>query len=785
MIPAALTFSSTGPWAIAAAGGLLLCAILTLYGYAKNGGLRRGWPGLVLKLAGLVLLCLCALEPQWTGQRARPGANVIAILADNSQSMTLTDAGANDSRGAQLRTVLDPSRALWLATLGDSFDVRRYGFDTRLHAFDDFGALAFDGRSSALGSALETLEGRFRGRPFAGLLLFTDGNATDFAELASLPSLPPVYPVIIGGSGPARDLALGKVSVAQSAFEDAPLTVDAALSAFGCAGEPAIVRLTDREGKLVEEQRLTAPEPGHSGGVRFQVKPEGAGLSFYRLEARLENDAASATEATPANNTRLIVTDRGQGPYRILYVSGRPNWEYKFLQRSVEADAQLQMTGLVRVARREPKFDFRGRAGESSNPLFRGFGDQSREAAGTYDQPVLIRLNTQDEVELRAGFPATAEDLYKWHAVVIDDLEAAFFTTAQATLLQKFVSGRGGGMLMLGGMESFAEGAYARTPIGDMLPVYLGGAAEMAAAKPPGPLRYELDREGWLQPWARLRNSEDGEKERLAAMPGFEVLNRVRDVKPGASVIATALDPKGQSVPALVVQRFGLGRTAALTIGDVWRWGMRSPEARTDMERAWRQLVRWLVADVPGRVSLTSEPVPGDAAGAIRLQARVRDPKWQPVDNATVTVEIESVIADGTPPAPLKLTAQSSPDEAGLSEATFVPRNAAAFRARAVVVNAAGAEEGRAEAGWASDPAAAEFQSLVPNRASLEELARQTGGRVLQIDELDAWARELPSEKAPVMETWSQPLWHTPWIFLLAVACLCGEWAWRRTHGLP
>jgi uncharacterized membrane protein len=589
----------------------------------------------------------------------------------------------------------------------------------------------------------------------------------------------------MGGNGPARDLALGKVSVAQSAFEDAPVTVDAALNAFGCAGESAIVRLTDREGKTVEEQRVTAPEAGKAGNVRFQVKAAGTGLTFYRLEATLEKEAAAGTEATRANNSRHIVTDRGQGPYRILYVSGRPNWEYKFLQRAVEADAQVQMTGLIRVARREPKFDFRGRAGETSNPLFRGFGDQSREAAGSYDQPVFVRLNTNDELELRAGFPATPEDLYKWHAVIIDDLEAGFFPIAQAALLQKFVSERGGGLLMLGGMESFAEGEYARTPIGEMLPVYLGTAAESATARPPGPLRYELDREGWLQPWARLRSSEDGEKKRLAGMPGFEVLNRVRDVKPGASIIATALDAQGQAVPALAVQRFGLGRTGALTIGDVWRWGMRSPEARADMERAWRQLLRWLVADVPGRVSLTAEPVAGDAAGAVRFHVRVRDAKWQPVDNASVTVEIESVIAEGAPQPTLKLTAQPSPDEAGLSEATFVPRSAAAFRARASAVNASGAEEGRAEAGWASDPAAAEFQSLLPNRAPLEELARRTGGRVLELNELEEWARQLPSEKAPVMETTSQPLWHTPWIFLLAIACLCGEWAWRRTHGLP
>ena len=786
MILAALTFTSTGPWALAAGGGLLLCALLAVRGYVKNGGLRRGWPGLALKLAGLALLCLCAMEPQWTGQRARPGANVFAILADNSQSMGLTDADAKESRGAQMRTALDPSRSHWPATLSDSFDVRRYGFDARLHSVEDFGTLTFDGRASALGSTLKTLEGRFRGRPFAGVLLFTDGIATDLGNLSGdLASLPPVYPVVVGGSGPALDLALGKVSVTQSAFEDAPVTVDAALTSFGCAGKPVIVRLTDRAGKLVEEQRLNAPPVGQSGGVRFQVKPEGLGLSFYRLEARLEKEPADSKEATLANNTRLIVTDRGQGPYRILYVSGRPNWEYKFLQRAVMADPQLQMTGLMRVARREPKFDFRGRAGETSNPLFRGFGDQSREAAGSYDQPVLVRLNTLDDVELQAGFPATAEDLYKWHAVIIDDLEAAFFTAAQAALLQKFVSERGGGVMMLGGMESFAEGAYARTPIGDMLPVYLTGATEAASAKAPGPLRYELDREGWLQPWARLRSSEDGERQRLAAMPAFEVMNRVRDVKPGASTIAAAVDEKGQSAPALVVQRFGLGRTAALTIGDVWRWGMKSPEARTDMERAWRQLLRWMVADVPGRVSLTVEPLPGDATGAVKLQVRVRDAKWQPVDNTTVAVEIESVMADGTPPATLKLTAQPSSGEAGLSEATFVPRSAAAFRARAVAMNASGTEEGRAEAGWTSDPAAAEFASLVPNRTSMEELARRTGGRVLTVDELDAWARNLPSEKAPVMETTSQPLWHTPWIFILAIACLCGEWAWRRTHGMP
>ena len=82
----------------------------------------------------------------------------------------------------------------------------------------------------------------------------------------------------------------------------------------------------------------------------------------------------------------------------------------------------------------------------------------------------------------------------------------------------------------------------------------------------------------------------------------------VAGVKPGASVIATVADTSGKSYPAVVVQRFGHGRTAALTVGDLWRWGLHDAEAHRDMDKAWRQLMHWLVTDVPNRVELAVEP---------------------------------------------------------------------------------------------------------------------------------------------------------------------------------
>ncbi len=774
-------------------------AILGVAAVALSWSYRRGpAPGIravcaALKFVAVAALAFCLLEPLTTSQRSKPGANFLAIVADNSQGLQIHDAGAARSRGEELRASLDPAVGTWQTALDSQFQVRRYAFDARLQDVRDFSALDFSGRASAIATSLRSIADRYKGRPLAGVLLFTDGNATDIAGgLPDLAGLPPIYPVVVGKADALRDVSLQRVSVAQSAFEDAPVTAQVDVAGNGVGSDPMVVRVLDAAGKTVAEQSTPAHSDGSSANLRFQWKPEKPGISFFQIRAgtaaemRDTNAAAKSTEATLANNSRVVAVDRGRGPHRILYVAGRPNWEFKFLNRAAQADDQLEVVGLIRIARREPKFAFRGRAGETGNPLFRGFGDQNRETTERYDQPVLTRINTRDDQELRGGFPRTAEELYAYDAVVVDDLESEFFPPAQAMLLQKFVSERGGGFLMLGGMESFQEGGYQRTPIGEMLPVHLDRSG---TGVPLGPVKFQLAREGWLQTWARLRDNDADERTRISGMPAFDVINTVRDVKPAASVVANAVDAAGKEHPALAVQRFGRGRTGALLVGDLWRWGLKDPASHADMDKTWRQLLRWLVSDVPNRVDLTTEPVPGDPNGAVRLHVRARDEKFEPLDNASVSVVVEPVVLDPTASAttnlPVRITATASADEPGLYEATFVPRLTAGFRATASVTNSVGAPAGSAEAGWSTDLAAEEFRSLVPNTALLADIAKRTGGRIVSADALDAFAKELPGRPAPLMETTTQPLWHTPAMFLFALLCLLGEWGIRRWKGLP
>ena len=632
------------------------------------------------------------------------------------------------------------------------------------------------GRSTSLGGALRTAIDRWRGQPVAGALLFTDGNATDLTGgLPPLDGCPPVYPVVLGNEGGLRDISVDKIAVSQTAFEDAPVTVQASVAARGFPGSEIRASLTEIGTGFSAASNTVASLGQRAGGddselnFRFQIQPDKPGIHFYQLEARaaeeLKNPDSLSKEATLVNNRRIVAVDRGQAPFRVLCVAGWPDWEYKFLNRALQDDAQVQMVTLMRIARREPKFAFKGRAGEASNPLFRGFGAATNEETARYDQPVMVRLNTRDEFELRGGFPKTAEELFKYDAVILDRVDAEFFTHEQMLLLRRFVSERGGGFLMLGGAETFREGGYDETAIASMLPVYLDRPAEVHL---PSLFKFTLTREGWLEPWTRLRATEAEEQTRLESMPLFQVLNPVRESKPGASVLATVSDADSHIYPALVVQRFGLGSVAALMVGDLWRWGITDEAMQKDLAKSWRQLVRWLVSDVPARVTVEAQPT--DDPAQVRLIVTARDEEFKPLDNAMVRLNVRPVLASNAANA-LELSADPSSSEPGRYEATYVVGQTGAYSVSALVTRADGQVVGRAEAGWSSDPAADEFRSLKPDRELLESIARRTGGEIVAMEDLLRFARKLPQRAAPITETTSEPLWPKPEVFLFVLAC--------------
>ncbi len=805
-VPGEFLWGAPG-WILPIVVAFLVVSALAVWNYSQRGIVTpvRIFATL-LKIAAIALIAICLLQPMRSGTRPRPRANLLPILVDNSQSMQLKGMNQSDSRGSNMISLMREDSP-WRIRLAQSFDARTYAFDARLEDLDTIDSLSLDGSVSLLTGSLTSLSKRLAGRPIAGAILFSDGNLTDAPtadfDWSSLGF--PVYPVLPSEDDPVRDLRIAEVSARQTDFESAPVTLRVSVETTKMDPQEVFVQLRDEAtSDLIEERSISLQATDESLDVTFRFRPEKPGMGFFRVVAFTEDDreklqpashrvgdsddstnddltSSDTREATLANNQRVVTVQRKTGPYRVLYLAGRPNWEFKFLRRALQEDAEVQLVGLLRIADKEPKFSFRDQGVTSTNPLFQGLGIDEEDAAQQYDQPVIIRLGVKESEELSEGFPTSPEELFAYHGIILDDIEPEFFTQDQLLLIRKFVAARGGGLLMLGGQESFAGKSFGDSPLGDLSPAY--AARRLQNDETSSAARLSLTREGMLQPWVRLRETERAEQDRLKEMPSFLSINTVGDLKPGASKLAEVHTASGSTKPALLAQRFGKGRSAAIPIGDLWRWSMRRTEmTEDDLAQAWRQLTHWLVNEVPRRAEIEIQNS-NDAGQANRegvaMVVTARDEGYLPLDNANVTLKIE-------PPDGDSFTLKAEPDQQtpGQYRSTYWAREPGAYRVTASIAAADGSIVGDAQSGWTAHTNATEFDQLQVNRELLTQIANETGGEIVAQDRLDAFVADLPNRKVPVSEIWVYPIWHRPWVMLLAIIFLCGEWGIRRLRGL-
>lgn len=772
----------------------LLLSLVHWFSYRRTVDIRARLFGTILRSLGLAILLACLLEPLRSVRVPKPQANSVAVVLDNSRSMRALYSGqdsvgpnekanpggaANESMVSGFREVIEESQG-WLAPIEEVFRVRKYLFGQQVQSVDSFANWNGTDVHSQLYTALTNVQERVGSESPSAIVMFTDGQTSQ----APLPSGVPVYPVLIPStSSSKRDLWIEEIRVQSSEFETAPLSMQVRLGQEGLKSEPVEVGLYDLEGKELELQRLTLGEGGKEGLVRFQIRPREAGPQAYRVRARILREVAGY-ERTLDNNDRFVAVDRGTGPYRVLYVSGRPNWEFKFLRRALNEDPEILLTGLVRIAKKQPKFSFRGKNMDDTNPLFSGFEDVPEETKEKIDEPVFARLGVQSKDELTKGFPRDAEELFAYSAVILDDLELEFFTTTQMQLLRQYVTQRGGALLVLGGQESFRGRNFKESILGQMLPVY-GDTKDPEMIEPQleqgavGGVRYSLTREGWLQPFLRLKDNEVEERRRIDAMPGFQVWNRVQGVKAGSRVLAEGQQEDGSSVPLFAVQKFGKGTTGAFMVGDMWRWGLMSTEEiSSPVSQAWRQLVRGLIVDVPKRVTLETK-YDDNVPNLRRIYVRVKDSSFMAMDNSTVKLTITP--SQG---ASIQSVAFPSQETAGLYESSVLLKESGVIKIDAVVESSEGDTVGQGASWFVHEPEVNELKKCELDTKTLERIARESGGEVLEFKELGGLAGRISPRNLKYTEQRIEPLWHSPWWLLSALFCLALEWWWRRRHGM-
>ena len=163
-----------------------------------------------------------------------------------------------------------------------------------------------------------------------------------------------------------------------------------------------------------------------------------------------------------------------------------------------------------------------------------------------------------------------------------------------------------------------------------------------------------------------------------------------------------------------------------MAVGDLWRWQMHDQTQSGDLGKAWRQMIRGLIADVPKQTQVDLKRVMIDAGPAMDIEISVRNDEFLPVDQADVrltvthlktpqtTEESSAITKDTIASAPayhsIELSAEPGLKEPGWYQAQYVPREEGAYHLAVEITGPEGQILAREESGWTNDPNADEFQ---------------------------------------------------------------------------
>src|SRR5215813_8482753 len=431
-----LGLSRSTTFVLLVAAALAAATLITYRSIAADGPVRDKVVLVLVRLSFVAVLLFCLARPTLVLKAAVPQQNFLGVLVDDSRSMMIADHGGQPRSQFVQHELTGPNAAL-LRDLSSRFVLRFFKFSSSAGRVASASDAHFEGTSTRLGDALERARDELSGLPLAGLVMVTDGADTSDTSLddplASLKARSiPVFPVGLGQEHFTRDVQISRVETPRVALKGSALVVDVVVSQTGYSGKTVALNVEDG-GRIVTSQPITLPPDGQSltAKVRFTANDAGARLFRFRI-------APQEGEEVTQNNARdalLEVRDRQE---RVLYYEGEPRFETKFILNAVEGDKNIVVVLLQRTA--ENKY---------------------------------MRRNVSDQNELVGGFPKTREELFAYRALIIGSVEAAAFTPEQLRMIADFVNKRGGTLLMLGGRRAFAEGGWAGTPVGEVLPVVL------------------------------------------------------------------------------------------------------------------------------------------------------------------------------------------------------------------------------------------------------------------------------------------------------------------------
>ncbi|MGQ9425651.1 hypothetical protein ACXYTJ_08285 [Gilvimarinus sp. F26214L] len=734
------------------AAALLLLAVALLSYRKTTRPLSRSWKTLLVSLryASLLLLGFLLLEPGVLISEVTPQETYLAVLVDDSQSMGIRDRAQTPSRHEQSVELLY-GRENIVERLGEKFQVRTYRFSEMAQRLDGPEALSQAGTRSALATAVNQVANELASFPLAGMVVVSDGaDNGDGDPLESVKALAeksiPVYSVAVGAPEIEKDLSIHNVNAAKSLLQDSVYQVQVILTQRGYQGQRARLSIAS-EGQVVAEQTVTLAGDGESRRYTLELKPREERIVVYNISVEEKPGEIIGQN----NHHRFFVDNRRKKPLDVLYVEGQPRNEYKFIRRAVKDDRSLRLATYLQTGPRK-----------------------------------FLRQGIKSPQELSDGFPRAADDLFAYEAVILGNVDRSLFNDGQLQLLQDFAARRGGGLMVVGGLNE----AFVDSPLADALPVEVIYESRLPSFLQGGPRRGEhptgaeyhprLTRDGWFSPILRLDSGDRKNRELWQKMPGLQGLYVSGRAKPGATVLMEhpTLSYRSAALPVLSIQRYGAGRSMVLATASSWRWQMMMPHEDESHERIWRQMLRWLASESQQRLTTTLDREHYNTGDQVQVSAKLLGPDFEPDNNGILWLQVTDPQGEVE-----ELPMDWQLEKEGTYTQSFTAEQAGVYDLQVKVPSELDSEL-QAQSPLLVTASRREFTEAGMDAGLMRRLATSTNGRFYTADTVHQLVDDVTFAPNAYSKLEMHSLWDQPIFLVLLVLLVSLEWFIRRYKGL-
>jgi hypothetical protein len=765
---AALTFRSWLPVPAAVALGALAAFAVVLL-YRAEGGRVPRWRRLplaglrALTLAGVLFL---ALRPTLVTESDRQQPRPVAVLVDDSQSMTtadprpntadrwrvavaldrvppdrpmpgpsdLPDVPAKPTRLELVKAVLTNPRLKLLEELAKVGPVRPEAVGAGRSPRDPSTAdwvNALEGKEprTALADALAELARRDEADRPAAVVLLTDGrdagSRTTLAAAAAECRRAglPVHAYCAGAAGGGRAEVLD-VAVADTLFVDDTAAVGVRFVGRGLTGPAELV--AGLNGREVARTAVELTDQPQRETLTFA--PTTADVQPGRLPLTITLKATGPEPAEDRSIKPVRVSDR---KLKVLVCDALPRWDFKFLQRLLLRDRRVEASFWLT--------------------------DADRRA--TTAAPFVQR------------FPPDRAGLFAHDLVVWGDLSPSALTADQQQHVRDFVV-EGGGLIVAAGRRHTPRG-FVGTPLADLLPVEPTAEVVGDDAYRPAPTP-----SGGRSPTLSLADTPAASLAAWKDLPPMTWAAPVGRLRPAAEALLVHPDrtADGKPMPVLATHFYGKGTVLFVGFEEAWRWRLNAADKY--FGRLWGQMV--YAAGVPKALGsklaqLALDPAEPTLGQVGRVYARLFTPDLLPL--AADAVEAKLTNLDG-PPAPAAVVFRPVPGQPG----EFVATLPFTTEGRFALSLDAGAEAVSLDY-RVSLPPDHELAPGGPADGELRQLADVTGGGFYREEDLHTLPGKLKPAATAVTVREEFLLWNR-WAFLAVFGLLALEWVARRLSSL-